>query len=78
MIVNLRNTFFVFSIALVLLLVGVHCKSADERKKERATRDSIYQTQSPSRTAGGTYERQRDAVGNIDSLVTPPQPVRPR
>ena len=65
-------------------LVAFQCKSPAQRKREAAIADSLRRDSSrhfvdPYKMGQGTqvYDQQRDAVGNLDTLVTPPQPAIP-
>ena len=69
---------------LVQSLIAFQCKSPAERKREKAVADSLRRDSSrhfvdPYKMGQGTqvYDQQRDAVGNLDSLATPPQPSIP-
>jgi hypothetical protein len=67
--------------ALVLpALLQEGCKRPSERRKERARLDSIRAdtarpAYNPYKLGQGTaqYNRERENLGNLDSLVTPPK-----
>ncbi len=70
-------------IASILAVGG--CKRPSERRKEQARLDSLRNDTArpsinPYKMGEGTaqYDRERENLGNLDSLVTPPQPVVPR
>ena len=70
-------------IGFALLATG--CKSPIERRKDAARldslrRDSTRPVNNPYKMGQGTgmYNRERENLGNLDSLVTPQQPAIPR
>lgn len=67
---------------IVLMIAG--CRSPDEQRREKARLDSLRQdslrpVNNPYKFGQGNdqYDRQRETLGNLDSLVTPPQPSIP-
>jgi len=71
--------------AIVILLIsltlvpGAGCKRPSERRKEQARLDSLRRDTArpainPYKMGQGTaqYNRERENLGNLDSLVTPP------
>ena len=76
------------AILLLLLcgasLISIECQTPDERRKEAARLDSLRNdstrpVNNPYKFGQGNdqYDRQRETLGNLDSLVTPPQPSIP-
>ncbi|GEM_PF-3118644 len=60
------------------------CRSPDEQRRDEARldslrRDSLRPVNNPYKFGQGNdqYNRQRETLGNLDSLVTPPQPAIP-
>lgn len=72
-------------LALVLFSLSVFsCQSAEEQRREAARldslrRDSLRPVNNPYKFGQGNdqYNRQREVLGNLDSLVTPAQPSVP-
>jgi hypothetical protein len=72
-------------IVLLLLLAPLFeggCKRPSERRREQArldslARDSARPADNPYKYPRGNaqYNRERENLGNIDSLVTPPTPA---
>ena len=65
-------------------LTALQCKSPAERRREAARldslrRDSLRPVLNPYKKGQGTamYNRERENLGNLDSLVTPQQPAVP-
>lgn len=74
----------VFILAVLISIVLNDCRSPDEQRREAARldslrRDSLRPVNNPYKFGQGNdqYNRQREALGNIDSLVTPQQPGIP-
>lgn len=72
------------TLCIGLLLFGGGCKEGKSQREmsrlDSLTRDSARPSPNPWKTGQGTsqYERERENLGNLDSLVTPQQPnVRP-
>ena len=75
--------------AVVLLVVLVSwvmndCRSPDQRRRDAARLDSLRAdslrvVNNPYKLGQGNdqYNRQRESLGNLDSLVTPQQPTIP-
>lgn len=73
---------FVLMLLPALLIVAADgCKSPAQRRREAALldslrKDSVRKFVDPYKVGQGTqiYDQQRDAVGNLDTLVTPADP----
>ena len=72
-------------VLFLVILLCLDCKSPMERKKEAARLDSLRKDSTrpvfnPYKQGQGTgmYNRERENLGNLDSLVTPQQPSVPR
>jgi hypothetical protein len=75
------------SFVLILLAVSVvnfHCQTREEAQRDQARLDSLRQdslrpVNNPYKLGQGNdqYDRNRETLGNLDSLVTPPQPSVP-
>ena len=67
----------------VSTVLSVGCKLRREREAEQAHLDSLYRDSTnkfnPYKIGQGTdqYNRQREALGDINKLTTPPQPDVP-
>ena len=75
---------FACSILVAFLVMAAGCQSPRERRKEAAhldslRRDSTRPVNNPYKFGQGTqmYNQQREALGNLDSMVTPQQPAIP-
>ncbi|HEV8538569.1 MAG TPA: hypothetical protein VGR15_06560 [Bacteroidota bacterium] len=75
-----------FATALLVFFISaasMSCKSRKEREAKQAHLDSLYRDSTnkinPYKPADGTaqYNRQREALGDINKLTTPPQPAVP-
>ena len=70
-------------VILLLLLASMDCKTRKEREAEQAHLDSLYRDSTnkfnPYKIGQGTdqYNRQREALGDINKLTTPEQPKVP-
>jgi hypothetical protein len=67
---------FVALLACVLLLPG--CKreeSPEQGKKNPPASDSIKPAYNPYKANQNLYNRERENLGNLDSLVTPKEPA---
>ncbi|HLF13450.1 MAG TPA: hypothetical protein VI932_00995 [Bacteroidota bacterium] len=73
-----------FLVLILLLSPVLHggCKRPSERRREQARldslrRDSARPAYNPYKFGRGNtqYNRERENLGNIDSLVTPPNPA---
>ncbi len=69
---------------LVMSIFLCECRSPDEQRRDEARLDSLRQDSvrkmnNPYKFGQGNdqYDRQRETLGNLDSLVTPPQPAIP-
>jgi len=69
---------------MLMILVIAGCRTPDEQRREAARLDSLRQdslrpVNNPYKLGQGNdqYNRQRETLGNLDSLVTPPQPSIP-
>ena len=71
------------SILVSILLTSINCRSRREREARQAHLDSLYRDSTnkfnPYKIGQGTdqYNRQREALGDINKLTTPPQPTVP-
>ena len=72
--------------ALVIagLLISLNCKTRREREAEQAHLDSLYNDSTrkvfnPYKPSNGVdqFNRQREALGDINQYTTPPQPAVP-
>ena len=68
-------------IILTVSIINFHCQSREEEQREQARLDSLRQdslrpVNNPYKFGQGNdqYDRQRETLGNLDSLVTPQQP----
>lgn len=71
-------------IVLAVSLMNFGCQSPEEERREQARLDSLKQdslrpVNNPYKFGQGNdqYDRQRETLGNLDSLVTPQQPSIP-
>jgi hypothetical protein len=69
---------------LVIVVMIAGCRSPEEERRDAARldslrRDSLRPVDNPYKLPQGNdqYNRQRETLGNLDSLVTPPQPSIP-
>ena len=75
----------VFSaLVIALLLSSLNCKTRREREAEQARLDSLYndstrKVSNPYKPPSGVeqYNRQREALGDLNQYTTPPQPTVP-
>jgi len=65
------------------MLVSMDCKTRKEREAEQARLDSLYndsvKAANPYKPSSGIdqYNRQREAMGDINKYTTPEQPKLP-
>ena len=74
----------VLTCIITLTLASLNCKTRREREAEQAHLDSLYndstrQVSNAYRPSNGVdqYNRQREALGDINQYTTPPQPAVP-
>jgi hypothetical protein len=72
------------AVVLVIVLSSINCKTRREREAEQAHLDSLYndstrKVSNPYKPSNGVeqYNRQREALGDINQYTTPPQPTVP-
>ncbi len=76
---------FVLALLTGLMAAAIFdCRTPDEQRRDEARldslrRDSLRPVNNPYKFGQGNdqYNRQRETLGNLDSLVTPPQPSLP-
>jgi hypothetical protein len=76
---RVRIKYFVYVLfILITSLLMLQCKFSKEKQQALArtdslSRDSTRKAYNPYKAGQGTqvYDQQRDALGNLDSLVTP-------
>ena len=81
----MKNRVATLIVLVVVSSLALDCKSPAERKREAAhldslRRDSLRPVLNPYKMGQGTdlYNRERENLGNLDSLVTPQQPAVPK
>lgn len=72
------------AVLLSILLISLNCKTRKEREAEQAHLDSLYndstrKVSNPYKPSNGVdqYNRQREAMGDLNQYTTPPQPAVP-
>ncbi|MBI1804787.1 MAG: hypothetical protein HY033_13275 [Ignavibacteriae bacterium] len=73
-----------YLLLLVCVLSNISCQRASNRRRLKAEMESIKKESTksapnPYKLGQGTkaYDAQRDALGNLDSAASPPEPVIP-
>ncbi len=74
------SSFLMLTVLLsVILLTSINCKTKKEREAEQARLDSLYNDSTrkafnPYKPSNGVdqYNRQREALGDINQYTTPP------
>lgn len=82
--IRFTSFFVLVLVTLAVALTSMDCKTRREREAEQARLDSLFNDSTrkplnPYKPSNGVadYNRQREALGDINQYTTPPQPAVP-